>query len=172
MKLALLLTAGIWLLSGAEDDIDRLLRRHLGLPIANYPASKIEDTFRGARSGHDHEAIDLPSPRGTPVLAVDDGTIAKLFLSKPGGITIYQKDREGVYCYYYAHLDRYAAGLHEGDPVRRGQVLAYVGSTGNASPDAPHLHFTVFKLGPEQHWWQGTAIDPYRLLLQAAENAR
>jgi murein DD-endopeptidase MepM/ murein hydrolase activator NlpD len=107
------------------------------------------------------------SPRGTPVLAVTDGKIQKLFLSKPGGNTIYQFDEDGIYCYYYAHLDRYASGLHEGQRVKRGDVIGYVGSTGDAKAEAPHLHIAVFLLGPEKHWWQGTPINPYPLLIEA-----
>jgi murein DD-endopeptidase MepM/ murein hydrolase activator NlpD len=101
------------------------------------------------------------SARGTPVLAVEDGKVAKLFLSKPGGITIYQFDPASQYAYYYAHLDRYAEGLTEGASLRKGQVIGYVGSTGNASPDAPHLHFAIFKLGPERQWWRGAPLNPY-----------
>ena len=104
------------------------------------------------------------APRGTPVLAVDDGKVVKLFLSKRGGLTIYQFEDSNTYCYYYAHLDRYEAGLKEGTLLRKGDIIGYVGSTGDASPDAPHLHFTIFKLGPERHWWQGTAINPFPIL--------
>jgi len=88
----------------------------------------------------------------------------KLFTSQRGGLTVYQFDGTGQLCYYYAHLNRYAEGLKEGEVLRRGDVLGYVGSTGNASPDAPHLHFEVHILGPEREWWKGTAIDPLPLL--------
>jgi murein DD-endopeptidase MepM/ murein hydrolase activator NlpD len=110
-----------------------------------------------------HEAIDLPAPRGTPVVAVDDGIIKKLFTSVPGGLTVYQFDRDSTYCYYYAHLDRYAEGLKEGATVKKGDRLGYVGTTGNAPPNTPHIHFTVFRLGPEKRWWEGTPINPYPL---------
>jgi murein DD-endopeptidase MepM/ murein hydrolase activator NlpD len=108
------------------------------------------------------------APRGTPVLAAVDGTVEKLFESVPGGLTIYEFDRERTHAYYYAHLDRYAAGLAEGQALRQGDVIGYVGSTGNAAEDAPHLHFAIFVLGPEKRWWQGTAIDPYPLLAGTA----
>jgi murein DD-endopeptidase MepM/ murein hydrolase activator NlpD len=102
------------------------------------------------------------APRGTPVRAVEDGTIAKLFESRGGGgLTIYQFDPSETFCYYYAHLDGYALGIREGQTVRRGQVIGYVGSTGNASPDAPHLHFTIFQLTPERKWWKGEPLNPY-----------
>jgi murein DD-endopeptidase MepM/ murein hydrolase activator NlpD len=104
------------------------------------------------------------APRGTPVIAAVDGAVAKLFLSKPGGITVYEFDGSGTYCYYYAHLDRYADGIREGMRVRQGDVLGYVGSTGNAAAEAPHLHFAIFQLGPERHWWQGTPLNPYQVL--------
>ena len=141
---------------------------HTGLPllvpVAGIKPSQLADSFEDNRSGVRHEAIDIMAPRGTPVLAVDDGKIAKLFTSKPGGLTIYHFDRGENLAYYYAHLDRYADGLREGMALKRGDVVGYVGSTGNASPDAPHLHFAVFRLGQEQRWWQGTAVNPYPAL--------
>ena len=135
------------------------------VPVQGIAPDALEDTFRDARAGdRSHEALDIMAPRGTPVLAVADGHIEKLFDSKPGGLTIYQFDPAGRHAYYYAHLDRYAPGLEEGDAVEQGQVIGYVGSTGNASDDAPHLHFAIFELGPEKRWWEGTAVNPYPLL--------
>ena len=133
------------------------------LPVQGVAASDLRDTFADGRDANQrgHEAIDILAPRGTPVLAVDDGRIAKLFLSQPGGITIYQFDPTGRFAYYYAHLDRYAEGLAEGQAVRRGSVIGYVGATGNASPDAPHLHFALFRLGPEKQWWKGEPVNPF-----------
>ena len=136
------------------------------LPVQGVAASDLRDTFDDGRDGdkRGHEAIDIIAPRGTPVLAADDGRIAKLFLSEPGGITVYQFDPSGQFAYYYAHLDRYADGLAEGQTVRRGAVLGYVGTSGNASPDAPHLHFALFRLGPEKQWWKGEPINPFEYL--------
>jgi len=135
------------------------------LPVAGIEPSQLTDTFNQTRDGtRRHEALDIMAPRGTPVLAASDGMVAKLFTSVPGGLTIYEFDPTRTYAYYYAHLDRYAAGLAEGNAVHRGEVIGYVGSTGNASEDAPHLHFAIFLLGPEKQWWKGTAIDPYPLL--------
>ena len=126
---------------------------------------ELRDTFDEMRGGsRRHEAIDILAPRNTPVVAVEDGRVAKLFLSKPGGMTIYQFDPTSTYAYYYAHLERYADGLKDGDAVSRGQVIGYVGTSGNAPPDTPHLHFAIFKLTEAKRWWQGTAIDPYRVL--------
>ena len=135
------------------------------IPVRGVTASDLRDNFNDIRAGHRHEALDIMAPRGTPVLAAVEGTVVKLFLSKPGGLTVYQFDRSRTYCYYYAHLDRYAAGLTEGNLLHRGEVLGYVGSTGNASPDAPHLHFAIFQLGPEKRWWEGNIpLDPYSFL--------
>ena len=111
-----------------------------------------------------NRVIDIMAPIGTPVLAVEDGRIAKLFWSAGGGgTTIYQFDPSEQYAYYYAHLQRYADGLKEGQMLKRGQLIGYVGHTGNASADAPHLHFAVFKLGPDKRWWKGEALNPYPL---------
>ena len=144
-------------------DIARLRLRALRIPVSSVEASDLQDTYLQARGGgtRAHEALDIPASRGTPVLAVEDGRIAKLFLSKPGGLTIYHFDDASEFAYYYAHLDGYADGLREGMWVRKGQLIGYVGSTGNAAPEAPHLHFAIFRLGPERQWWRGTPINPF-----------
>jgi len=135
------------------------------VPVRGIEVAQLSNTFDDARGqGRVHEAIDIMAPRGTPVLAVADGTVEKLFSSVPGGLTIYQFDPDGRHAFYYAHLDRYAAGLAEGQRLRQGEVIGYVGSTGNADVSAPHLHFAVFVLGPEKQWHQGTPINPYPLL--------
>jgi murein DD-endopeptidase MepM/ murein hydrolase activator NlpD len=135
------------------------------LPVQGVTPDQLSDTFDDARgTGRVHEALDILAPAGTPVLAVADGPVAKLFDSKAGGLTIYQFDPTGTYAYYYAHLQGYAPGLAEGQVLRRGQVIGYVGSTGNAEPNAPHLHFAIFELGPEKRWHEGTPINPYPLL--------
>ena len=131
-------------------------------------ATDLVDTFTDARSqDRSHDAIDIMADAGTPVVAVADGKVEKLFNSERGGLTVYQFEPGGKVAYYYAHLQRYADGLAEQQPLKRGQVIGYVGSTGNASPDGPHLHFAVFVLGPEQRWWEGTAVNPYPLLVGA-----
>jgi murein DD-endopeptidase MepM/ murein hydrolase activator NlpD len=141
-------------------------------PIRGLALENLRDTFEETHDGKRHEAIDILEPKGTPVRAVVSGTVRKLFLSKPGGNTIYQFDDMGVYCYYYAHLDGYAEGLREGTRVRGGDVIAFVGSTGNADPGTPHLHFAIFELGPERLWWQGKAVDPYPGLVAAVKRAK
>jgi len=142
-----------------------LLQRDLLVPVQGVPRTGLQDTFDDARSqGRVHNAIDIMSPRGTPVMATEAGRIVRLFTSNLGGLTIYQYDPTVTYCYYYAHLDHYAPGLKEGDQVAKGQVIGYVGSTGDASPDAPHLHFEITRLHPDKHWWQGDPINPYPVL--------
>jgi murein DD-endopeptidase MepM/ murein hydrolase activator NlpD len=103
----------------------------------------------------------MMAARNTPIHAVDHGTIAKLFVSNAGGLTIYQFDQSGRFCYYYAHLERYAFGLEEGQRVLRGEVIGYVGTSGNAPLGAPHLHLAISVLGPDRSWWQGNPLDPY-----------
>ncbi|APP01487.1 M23 family metallopeptidase [Xanthomonas perforans] len=135
------------------------------IPVEGIGASQLQDTFTDARSeGRVHDAIDILAPTGTPVVAVADGTVEKLFTSERGGLTIYQFEPGGKYCYYYAHLERYADGLAEKQSIKRGQVIGYVGSTGNANPAAPHLHFEIHRLGPEKQWWKGEALNPYPVL--------
>jgi peptidoglycan LD-endopeptidase LytH len=137
----------------------------LAMPLPGLTAAQLRDTFSETRGGErQHEALDIIAPAGTPVLAVADGHVEKLFNSERGGLTIYQFEPSGRYAYYYAHLRGYAPNLTEGDAVKRGQVIGYVGSTGNADPATPHLHFAVFELGPERQWWKGTAINPYPML--------
>jgi peptidoglycan LD-endopeptidase LytH len=150
---------------GADQDAIAELRRHaLRLPLDDVSVVAMEGSFAESRKSgepHGHEAVDLLAPRNTPVRAVEDGKIAKLFVSKAGGNTIYQFDPSERFCYYYAHLDHYASGLHDGQLVAKGEVIGYVGTTGNAPPNTPHLHFAIFKLGDDQRWWHGAAIDPY-----------
>ena len=145
---------------------DELMAKQLTIPVSGITAEQLTPQFYDERGERGHEAIDIMAPTGTPVVAVEDGTIVKFFTSKAGGITIYQFDPTDTYAYYYAHLDRYADGLKEGDIVMRGQVIGYVGYTGNANPAAPHLHFGIFRLGPEKQWWKGEALDPYPALTQ------
>jgi murein DD-endopeptidase MepM/ murein hydrolase activator NlpD len=138
--------------------------RDLAMPVEGLTADRLVRSFDEARGARRHEAIDILAPMGTPVKAVENGRIARLFNSKAGGITIYQFDPGERYCYYYAHLDRYTSGLREGQTVRRGQTIGYVGSTGNASANAPHLHFGIFRLTSERKWWKGEPINPYPVL--------
>jgi murein DD-endopeptidase MepM/ murein hydrolase activator NlpD len=144
--------------------------QELSMPVSGVDPRALHDDFAEGRGGgtRPHQALDIPAPRGTPVLAVEDGVVRKLFTSVPGGLTVYQFDLEERYCYYYAHLDGYAPGLHEGQRLRRGDVVGYVGTTGNAPKNTPHLHFAVSRLDPDKRWWTGTPIDPYPLLVKKA----
>lgn len=157
---SVLASAPVSLSAAAVPVADQLL-----IPVAGISVSALKDTFNEARSPERrHEAIDILAPKGTPVLAVADGKIAKLFNSKPGGLTIYQFDTSERFAYYYAHLDRYAADVKEGMTLKRGDLVGYVGTSGNADSKTPHLHFAIFALGPEKQWWKGSPINPYPLL--------
>jgi len=141
-----------------------LEKRDLLIPVEGVGRDQLTRQFSDERGSHKHEALDIPAPRHTPVRAVEDGTIARLFFSKAGGITVYQFDPSTAFCYYYAHLDRYAEGLREGQSVRKGQIVGYVGTSGNAPKNTPHLHFAIFRLTEAKRWWEGTPIDPYDIL--------
>jgi peptidoglycan LD-endopeptidase LytH len=145
------------------DDLAALHVRRLLPPVAGLDPRTLRDTFDDGRGQGSHEAIDILAPRGTPVLAVDDGVVLKLLTSARGGLSVYQLDATSTYCYYYAHLDGYAAGLHEGQALGRGSLVGYVGTTGNAPPGTPHLHFAILRLGPGQRGCQGPAVNPYPL---------
>jgi murein DD-endopeptidase MepM/ murein hydrolase activator NlpD len=137
----------------------------LAIPVPGVKAGQLVDTFDQARAaGRRHDAIDIMAAEGTPVIAAADGTIEKLFNSVRGGITVYERSRDQKWIYYYAHLSAYAVGLHEGQQVRRGQVIARVGHTGDASAAGPHLHFAINQMAPGERWWHGTPINPYPLL--------
>jgi murein DD-endopeptidase MepM/ murein hydrolase activator NlpD len=137
----------------------------LAIPVVGVAAGQLSDTFDNARGqGRRHDAIDIMSAEGTPVIAAADGTIEKLFNSVRGGITIYERSPDQRWTYYYAHLSAYAPGLAEGQQVKRGQVIGRVGHTGDANAAGPHLHFAINQMAPGEHWWNGTPINPYPLL--------
>ena len=169
MKLCICIAAlfSVVLVAGATSSLLEMTP-----PIGGLALADLRDMFEETHNGHPHEAIDIQEPRGTPVRAVVSGTVRKLFLSKPGGNTIYEFDEIEEYCYYYAHLDGYAEGLREGMRVERGEVIGFVGSTGNADSRTPHLHFAIFELGPKKQWWKGKAIDPYPGLVAAVKRAQ
>lgn len=139
----------------------------LVIPVAGILATQLRDSYSEARSGgRVHDAIDIHAPRGTPVVAVADGRILRFHSGARGGLSLYQLAPDGRTRYYYAHLDRYAEGLREGDRVRQGEVIGYVGDTGNAQPGDYHLHFSVALLGDGSRWWEGTNLNPYPLLVR------
>jgi murein DD-endopeptidase MepM/ murein hydrolase activator NlpD len=147
-----------YVFSGTSDVLD--------IPVAGVRREALHSTFNEGRAGHIHHAIDILAPRGTPVIAAVDGRIRKLFSSGAGGLTIYETDPAESSIYYYAHLDGYAEGMAEGVSVHRGDVIGYVGTTGNAPRNTPHLHFAVETLPASKEWWKGEAVDPYPLLMQ------
>ena len=161
LRVAAGMNAGTNTRHDAQEDVRLLAGLDLAIPVAAVEKVSLVDSFRDGRGTRKHEAIDIHAPRGTPVIAAGDGCVVKLFRSIPGGITLYQFDPEGNFAYYYAHLDRYADDVKEGSQLRRGDVLGYVGTTGNAPANTPHLHFAIFRLGPEKRWWAGTAVNPY-----------
>jgi murein DD-endopeptidase MepM/ murein hydrolase activator NlpD len=141
--------------------------RQLLIPVQNIRPADLTDTYSDSRGGGTrlHEALDIMAPKGTSVLSSAPGMIEKLFRSKAGGNTIYVRSTDGETIYYYAHLDAYAEGLREGQRVRRGQRLGMVGSSGNASAEAPHLHFAILQTTADAEWWEpANAVNPYPLL--------
>ena len=160
-----------------DTDVARLPdseeQRQLLVPVLNVRPSDLTDTYTDSRGGGSrlHEAIDIMAPTGTTVVAAAAGEVEKLFRSDAGGKTIYVRSPDGRTIHYYAHLDEYAEGLREGQRVRRGQRLGTVGSTGNASEDAPHLHFAILRTTSDAAWWEpATAINPYPLLAKRDAN--
>jgi murein DD-endopeptidase MepM/ murein hydrolase activator NlpD len=136
----------------------------LAIPVAGVRPEQLTDTYTQSRAGgaRVHNAIDIMAPRGTPVVAAAEGTVEKLYFSNGGGgITAYVRSPDGQWMHYYAHLDAYAPELREGMRIRRGDPIGTVGSTGNASPDGPHLHYAIYRMGPGERWWQGTPVNPY-----------
>lgn len=143
------------------DDLDALWARQLMIPVEGLSRARVPDTFTAKRDKGIHGALDLLAPRSTPVVAAADCIIGRLFEGPVGGIVIYAYDADERFVYYYAHLERYRRGLAVGDRVAKGSVIGYVGTTGNAPPDTPHLHFQVMKRGAGRAWWDGPPINPY-----------
>ena len=145
------------------SDMESLRSRSLVVPVRGIATDDLDSSFQDARgsSRRRHEAIDILAPRGTDVLAVEDGKVAKIFTSDAGGLTLCQFDPSETFVYYYAHLDRYEPGLKEGAMLRKGDVIGTVWTTGNAPKDTPYLHFSISKLDADRRWWGGTALDPF-----------
>jgi peptidoglycan LD-endopeptidase LytH len=144
---------------------DGVAPNNLIIPVAGVRPEQLHDTFSESRSeGRVHDAIDIPAPLGTSVLAAADGRIVKLFFSERGGITIYQLSTDNKFIYYYAHLDRYAEGLAEGHFAKQGEIIAYVGDSGNAGAGNYHLHFSIALVSDPRRYWEGVNINPYPLL--------
>jgi peptidoglycan LD-endopeptidase LytH len=148
------------------------LGAELDVPVAGVSRSSLRDTYTDGRGDRAHEAIDILAPRGTPVLSAADGRVLRLFNSKPGGLMVYATDRSERFILLYGHLDGYAVGMHDGMPLEQGQVIGYVGTTGNASADTPHLHFGILRGQPTVAWSVGVPVNPYPLLRGAASGSR
>lgn len=130
----------------------------LMVPVEGVEPRALTDTYHQSRSGgRIHMATDILAMRGTPVLAAAPGRIIKLANGGAGGITIYIADASGRYLHYYAHLESYAPNVKEGLAVREGDVIGFVGTTGNAPPNTPHLHYQVMR--SDANYWNGTPID-------------
>ena len=137
----------------------------LAVPVAGVGRAQVSDSWGDPRGGgRGHKGTDIMAPAGTPVVATAPGTIEKLFESRLGGTTLYQRSPDGRWTFYYAHLQRYAPGIREGLKVKAGDLLGYVGDTGAGSGGKFHLHFSVARLQPEQKWYQGADVNPYPLL--------
>jgi peptidoglycan LD-endopeptidase LytH len=143
---------------------DPLAARALLIPVKGVSRATLRDNYYDKRGKRSHQALDIMAKRGTPVLAADDGRIAKVYRHPLGGLSVYQYDPDAAFAYYYAHLDAYGKAVAEGAMLRRGDVVGYVGTSGNASPTAPHLHFAILRLGAEKKWYKGTPVNPFPYL--------
>lgn len=156
-------TAGV-----PRDEVAALLRgKRLMVPVDGVAPERIADTFTARRGARIHSALDIMAPRGTPVLSADAGRVFKVRSNNLGGLTVYAIDTEERVVYYYAHLDRYAKGLAEGQPLQPGDVIGYVGTTGNAPPNTPHLHFQLLLYRGNGRWWDGDPLNPHPYLVRA-----
>lgn len=144
-----------------SSDAEYLRSRDLMVPVDGIAPARVPNNFSAPRGSRRHNALDILAPRGTPVLAADDGRILSMRRNSAGGITIYLVDAEERMVHYYAHLDGYRKGLGEGDRVTKGDVIGYVGTTGNAPANTPHLHFQVMRLDDLRRYWEGTPVNPY-----------
>jgi murein DD-endopeptidase MepM/ murein hydrolase activator NlpD len=157
----------------STEAVDYLLARGILIPVAGVSVGQLHDSFDEGRDGaRVHRALDIMAPRGTPVLSADSGRILRVSSSTLGGNTIYATDPLGRVVYYYAHLDAYQPGLAQGALVARGDTLGFVGTTGNAPKDTPHLHFQVMRMPSDGKYWDGEPINPYPLILLTHEAAR
>ena len=152
----------------AAADIARLRSRSLLVPVAGASMSKVEDSFSDPRDGRRvHRAIDILAPRGTPVLSADAGRVLRLTTGGRGGNALYAADAEGRFVYYYAHMDRYHKSMAAGRELAKGDTIGFVGTTGNAPKNTPHLHFQVMRMAPDGRFWDGEPINPYELLIES-----
>ena len=151
--------------SSASADVEYLRSRQIIVPVAGADMTHVEDSFNDSRDGERvHRAIDILAPRGTPILSADDGRIVRMTTSTLGGISMYTVDPEQRIVYYYAHMDRYNDAMTTGKTISKGDTLGFVGTTGNAPKDTPHLHFQVMRWPADGKYWNGEPINPFDLL--------
>lgn len=147
-----------------DEALKELRQKDLLFPVSGYTMCGLRDTFSAARGSHRvHHALDIPARRGTAVVSTDKGRLIKIFTSKAGGLTVYATDPRERFIYYYAHLDRYQTGLREGMELARGDVIGYVGTTGNAPRYTPHLHFAILRSDDIRRWSKGTPVNPFKV---------
>jgi peptidoglycan LD-endopeptidase LytH len=170
-----LLAAGVSVAAGGNGnaermrDFDRLRDKHLTIPVVGVLPTRLEDTFNDGRDGGErqHNAIDILAPRNTPIVAADDGVILRMSSNALGGITIFATDADHRFVYYYAHLDHYDGSAYAGRKLVKGDTIGYVGTTGNAPKDVPHLHFQIMRWPADGKYWAGEPINPYPFLKSA-----
>jgi peptidoglycan LD-endopeptidase LytH len=151
--------------TSASADIEYLRSRQMIVPVAGADMTRVEDSFNDPRDGERvHRAIDILAPRGTPILSADDGRIVRMTTSTLGGISMYTVDPEQRIVYYYAHMDRYNDAMTTGKAISKGDTLGFVGTTGNAPKNTPHLHFQVMRWPADGKYWNGEPIDPFEFL--------
>ncbi|HEX9484440.1 MAG TPA: peptidoglycan DD-metalloendopeptidase family protein [Gemmatimonadaceae bacterium] len=157
----------------SADAVDYLLARGMQIPVAGVSVSQLRDSFdEGRDGGRVHRALDIMASRGTPVIAADSGRILRLGFNALGGNCLYATDPLGRIVYYYAHLDAFQPGLAQGAALARGDTIGFVGTTGNAPKDTPHLHFQVMRMAPDGRFWDGEPINPYPLFLVTQDGNR
>ncbi|MEM6794071.1 MAG: M23 family metallopeptidase [Acidobacteriota bacterium] len=144
------------------DEIEALRQRGLLVPVEGVARSELRGSFGAPRGQRKHLGLDILAPRGTPVVAVESGTIARVWTGRLAGRALHLVSSDGRYLYFYAHLEGYARGLRAGREVRAGEVLGFIGDTGNAT--TPHLHFGIRSADRGDGRGQGPALDPYRVL--------
>jgi len=152
------------------DDVQYLRKRRLIIPVTGILAEQLHNDFNASRSGgRRHNAIDILAPYGTPVIAADDGYIVRLTRNRFGGTVIYATDPEERVVYYYAHLAGYHDGVSDGKQIAKGDTIGYVGTSGNAPKDTPHLHFQITRMRPGGRYWAGQPLNPYPILREAVD---
>lgn len=158
--------------SREPDDLEYLRARRLAIPVAGVEPEQLRDDFHAPRGGgRRHNAIDILAPYGTPVVAADDGYVLRLSRNRAGGIVLYATDPEERIVYYYAHLAGYHESMSAGREISKGDTIGYVGTSGNAPRDTPHLHFQIMRMRDGGRYWNGQPMNPYPILRRGRERS-